>query len=193
MRRAAPGPADQAITGVGIGSRWDATGVTYLSGRRLACVPVERDGVLGSRCRAPVAGETLEIGAWRNPPAHPNQLGGWCEARYAGRAWPCRVGSPHVHVHWFAFLDEPLGLSGEQLDALRREHPIENLGEEPFFVAAQLLPPLTALAVGAAVLAGFWPRVRRGSGVAVVALVGAVLAFPCTFFAVLLLTNGFWD
>lgn len=61
--QAAPGPADQAIIGVGIGSHRDESGVAYLSGRRLACVPVERDGVLGSHYRAPVAGEPLEIGA----------------------------------------------------------------------------------------------------------------------------------
>lgn len=193
VRRAAPGPPDQAITGVGIGRYSGASGIAYLSGRRLTCVPDERAGLPGSRCRVMVAGETLEISAWRNPPSNPHQLGGWCEARYAGKTWSCRVGSRHVHVHWFAYLEEPLGLRQEHLEALRREHVFENLGEDRFVIALQILPPLTAVAVAASVLAGFWPRVRRGAGVALAALVGAGVALPCTFFAVLILTSGLWD
>jgi Zn-dependent membrane protease YugP len=36
-----------------------------------------------SRCTAEVAGRGLELLARRNPPGHPNQLGGACEAVYA--------------------------------------------------------------------------------------------------------------
>ncbi|CAA9581280.1 MAG: hypothetical protein AVDCRST_MAG88-3362 [uncultured Thermomicrobiales bacterium] len=193
VRRAAPGPSDQTITGIGIGSYRGAAGIAFLSGRRLACVPDERDGLHGSRCRVMVAGETLELSSWRNPPSNPNQLGGRCEARYAGQTWPCRIGSRHVHVHWFAYLDEPLGLRPEQLDTLRREHFFENVGEEPFFAAWQVLPPLSAIVVAGGVLAGFWPWARRGPRVAMVALIGALAAFPCTFVAVLTVTSGLWD
>ncbi len=193
VRRAAPGPPDQAITGIGIGSYWGASGVAYLSGRQLACVPDEHAGLPGSRCSVMVAGERLEISAWRNPPSNPNQLGGRCEARYAGRTWPCRIGSRHVHVHWFAYLDEPLGLGPEQLDALRREHLFENLGEGPFVAASLVFPPLTAIVVAGGVLAGAWPWARRGSGVAAGVVIGGLAALPCTFFAVLFLTSGFWD
>ena len=190
--RATPGPPDQAIAGIGIGSHGVGPGIAYLSGRRLTCVPDVRDGLPGSRCRVMVAGKALEIGAWRNPPGHPNQLGGRCEARYAGTLWPCRVDSRHVHVHWFAYLDFPPGLRQEQLDALRREYYFENLGEEPYLAAVLVLPPLTAIAVAGTVLATFRPWARPGPGVPA-AISGAVAALLGTFFATLFLTGGFWD
>jgi len=191
--RANPGPAGQAITGIGIGDPRSPEGATYLSGRRLSCLLIERDGLTGSRCTVAIAGETLEIRGWRNPPSHPNQLGGWCEARYAGRDWPCHVGSPHVHVHWFAYLDGSLGLSEAQLAALRQEYPFENLGEGAFSAATQILPFLTALVVAGGVLAGGWSGTTRARQTAIVALGAALLTLPVTFFVVLFVTGGLWD
>lgn len=192
IRRAAPGPPDQAITGVGIGNYRTPVGIAYLSGRRLVCVPDDSNGLFGERCSVLVNGQMLEVSAWRNPPSNPNQLGGRCEARYAGKNWPCRIGSRHVHVHWFAYLDEPLSLQAEQLDALRRDYPFENLGEEAFFAAWMLIPPLTAIIVGGGILAGFWPRAKHGLRIAAAAI-GAAVSFPCAFFAVLAVTGGLWD
>ena len=86
LYRWSPGPAARATSGVRIGNNVDPGDRVYLSGRRLACTPEDRDGRMGSRCTIAIHGETLEIRARRNPPSHPNQLGGVCEARYAGEA-----------------------------------------------------------------------------------------------------------
>lgn len=192
VRRAAP-TEDRAITGLGIGRYAEASGIAYLSGQRLACVPETRDGVRGSRCTVALAGQTLEIAGWRSPYTGRTPFAGSCEARYAGQEWPCRIGSRHLGVHWFAYLDEPLGLSGEQLAALRREHFFENLDEGPFFAAQQLLPPLTALVVCIGVLAAGGEALERRPLVVAGALVAALATLPGTFFAVLFATRGFWD
>ena len=191
--RANPGPPDQAIQGVGLGDPRAPAGAVYLSGRRLACAPSERDGMPGSRCTAMIAGETLEIQGWRNPPSSMNRLGGQCEASYAGREWPCHVASRHVQVHWFAYLDGALGLDAAQLAAVRRDYPIENLGEDVFFNALQIVPVLTALVVAGGVLALGWSGMERARWAALIALVAALLALPVAFFGVLVITGGLWD
>lgn len=191
--RANPGPADQAITGVGIGDPRSAQGATYVSGQRLACVPIERAGVPGSRCTVAIAGEVLEIRGWRNPRSDRDQLGGQCEARYAGRDWPCHVDSRHVQVHWFAYLDGSLGLDAAQLAALRRDYPIENMDEWVFMDAMQIVPLVTALVVAGGVLAGGWSGTTRARQTAIVALGAALLTLPVTFFVVLFVTGGLWD
>lgn len=166
LYHASPGPSDQAITGVGIGNYVDHDDRVYLSGRRLKCALEERDGRAGSRCTVVIAGETLEIRAWRNPPSHPNQLGGVCEARYAGKARSCWVGSSHVHVPFVAHIGESLGLGREQLRELRCAYFFEKLDEGPFVTATLIVPPLTALVVATAFLAAFWMRIGRRSLVA---------------------------
>lgn len=191
VRRAAPAQ-DQAITGIGLGRYGDAAGIAFLSGQRLAYAPELRNGVLGSRCTVALAGQTLEIAGWRSAKAGQTPFGGTCEARYAGREWPCRIGSRHLGVHWFAYLDEPLGLSGEQLDALRREHLFENLDEGPFFTAQRLLPPLTTLVVCVAILAVGWGPTARRPRLLAGALVAALATLPGTFLTVLYATRGFW-
>lgn len=198
LRQAAPGPAGQDVLGVGIGRYNGPGGIAYLSGRRLACGPPTRAHYT-ARCTVEIAGGELELLARRNPPGHPNQLGGACEAVYAGRAWPCRIGGRHVHVHWFAYLDEPLGLTPAELDAVRRAHPLPNLPQDVFFVALFLVPTLTALGAGAGLT--FWlaegdPGRLGSAGGGWAAVWGALatpVAFVPTFVATALATSGYWD
>jgi hypothetical protein len=129
LYRASPGPVSQEILGVGIGSHDDESGVVYLSGRRLNCDWSDGTQAFTSTCTVEISGKMLEIHARRNPATDPNQLGGTCEAFYDGQHWSCSIGSRHVHVHWFAYIREPLGLSGDQLEALRRQYFFENLPE----------------------------------------------------------------
>jgi hypothetical protein len=193
LHLASPGPEHQELLGVGIGRHGDAGGIVYLSGRRLRCGPTA-DARFSTRCTLEVAGQTLELLARRNPPEQPMQFGGSCAARYAGREWPCEVGSRHVHVHWFAYLDEPLGLSQAQLDALRRQHPVENLPENAFVLGALATPLVTAVAPVVAVAA--WPRRvrRRGAfGTLVVALVLGMAGLVGGFVLAGWATVPFWD
>jgi hypothetical protein len=140
-----------------------------------------------------VAGETLELFARRNPPEDPNQLGGACEAHYAGQAWPCQVGWRHVGVYWFAYLDPPLGLTPAQLAAVRRAHPLPNLPERAILGGLLAVPTLTGLAVGGG--AAVW--LRHGGRGWVTAVVTATLVGPAVFVGTFVLaaraTSGYWD
>jgi hypothetical protein len=193
LHLASPGPEHQELLGVGIGRHEDAGGIVYLSGRHLRCGPAT-DARFNQRCIVEVAGQTLELLARRNPPGHPVQVGGSCAARYAGREWPCEVGSRHIHVHWFAYLDEPLGLGGDQLDLLRRQYLVENLPENAFALGALVTPLVTAMAAVVAVVA--WPRrvERRGAfGALAVALVLGMAGLVGGFVLAGWATVPFWD
>jgi len=193
LRLASPGLSSQAILGVGIGSRDSEKGIAYLSGRRLHCTPIEGSETLASQCTVDLAGKPLTIRAQRNPPSDPNQLGGTCEADYNGKSWPCRIGSRHIHVHWFAYLEEPLGLSEEQLDALRRRYFFENRSEETLVVGIKVVTPLTALVTGASVVAGLWPRVENKLLVTLAGVLTTVTTFPVAFILTMLAARGLFD
>jgi hypothetical protein len=192
IHRASPGPVSQEILGVGIGSYDDVSGVVYLSGRRLDCDRVDGTQALSS-CAVEVAGQTLEIRARRNPKTESNQLGGRCEAFYGGKEWPCRIGSRHVGVHWFAYIDEPLGLTEDQLESLRRGYFFENLAEEAFLAGLLVIPILTMLVAMLATAVWLWPRIRRKVWLVLLVAAAGVASLLGTFVLVVLLTRGFWD
>ena len=190
---ATPGPRSQDILGVGIGNYYSEAGVAYLSGRRLSCAPLPAEDPFTSICTVSIAGKSLEIRARRNPPADPMQLGGACEAVYEGRQWPCRVGSRHVQVHWFAYIDDPLGLDEAQLDGLRRRYLVENLPEEAILRGVVVVPLATSLVVF--LLASAWLWLRRSAGIRTL-LAAAALSLG-TGVAILVVagfvTGGLWD
>jgi hypothetical protein len=190
--RASPGPISQEILGVGIGSYDNVSGVVYLSGRRLDCDRIDENPAFTS-CTVKVSGKTLEIHARRNPATEPNQLGGTCEAFYDGKEWQCSIGSRHVHVHWFAYIREPLGLTGDQLETLRREYFFENLAEEPFLAGLVVVPVLAMLVAILATAVWFWPRVRRKVWLVLLVSAFGVASLSGTFVLAFLLTRGFWD
>lgn len=191
--QASPGPRSQAITGVGLGSYQSETGIAYLSGRRLTCTDLPQPAPFDSRCRVEIAGKPLDILARRNAPTHPNQLGGTCEALYDGQQWPCKVGSRHVGVHWFAYLDTPLGLNSAQLETIRRHYPIENLPEQSFLRGAVVVVIVsTALAMIGAIV-WFWPRSRSRWLVLGASAASGVGAFVTSGVLAAIMTNGFWD
>lgn len=189
---ASPGPASQEIHGVGIVSDAIRSGIVYFSGRRLDC---ERIGTqtFASICTVVISGKPLEIRARRNPASDPNQLGGACEAFYDGKQWPCSIGSRHVDVHWFAYIGEPLGLTGDQLEALRREHLIENLPEEAFLTGLLAVPVVAMLVASLATAVWLWPRARSRLSSALVIAASGMASMSGTFALGLLLTRGFWD
>jgi hypothetical protein len=189
---ASPGPASQEIHGVGIVSDAVQSGIVYLSGRRLDC---ERTGTqtCTSICTVVISGKPLEIRARRNPASDPNQLGGTCEAFYDGKQWPCSIGSRHVDVHWFAYIGEPLGLTGDQLKALRREHFFENLPEETFLTGLFAVPIVAMLVAGLATAVWLWPRARSRLSSALLVAASGLASLLGTFALGLLLTRGFWD
>jgi hypothetical protein len=191
--QASPGPDSQVITGVGIGSYDNESGIVYLSGRRLNCVRIDGAQAFAASCEVDILGKTLEIHARRNLATDSHQLSGTCAAFYDGEEWPCSIGSRHVHVHWFAFLSEPLGLDRTQLEALRRQYLIENLPQGIFPGGAVLISATTALIAILGASAWLWPRRRnRFSFLAVVTAVGSA-SLVSSFLLFFLLTQGFWD
>lgn len=191
--RASPGPTSQEILGIGIGDYHNDAGIVYLSGRRLDCAPPEGAQAFPSVCTVDIAGKTLEIRARRNPPADPMQLDGTCEASYDGRQWPCSIGSRHVHVHWFAYISEPLGLDAAQLEALRREFFIENLPAEAFTTGMIVVPIMAAIVAVLAASAWLSPRIRRKAAYALLVAASGATTLTIAFVLSLFLTRGFWD
>lgn len=191
--RASPGPETQEILGVGIGRYGEEGGIVYLSGRRLECEPAGADSLFAERCEVEIAGSPLTILAQRNPDDHRQQLGGACEARYEGRSWPCEIRSRHVHVHWFAYLDEPLGLDEAELAALRRRYPFENMAETAFFpgmVGLAFVSLIVAAAVSWVLLS---PQMKsRAVRLAAAAVTGMVALFG-TLALAFYVTRGLWD
>ncbi|HYN88452.1 MAG TPA: hypothetical protein VER55_07970 [Ardenticatenaceae bacterium] len=194
VRRATPAPFNQEIRGLALGSPGHARGLAYVSGRRLDCDPLPAGlQPFTTRCTIEIAGKRLELEAGRNPPGHLIQLGGSCRATYDGKEWPCGVVSRHVHVHWFAHLSDPLGLSASQMDALRRRYLIENLPAGILFRGMAVVAVAT-LVVTAATTA-VWLRLG-GKGrivAALAALIFGVMAGSAVFVASVFLTAGLWD
>lgn len=193
LHRAAPNAGDRAIAGVMLGNYVDRDDRAFVAVGRLECVPTVRDDRPGSRCTVAIAGETLEIDAWRNPPENPNQLGGICEARYAGRARSCWIGSPATNVHFVAYIGESLGLSDRQFAALRRRYFLENLDEWPFLVAIVLVPSLTALVAAAGTAAACWTGPSRRALAGGLALGVGLVTLPLACVGTALLTGWFFD
>lgn len=189
VHQASPAPETQIIRGVALGRYDSEAGFTFLSGRRLDCTP-QADAPYTNTCIIQLNGRPLTIQALRNGPEHPNQLGGACTATYAGQTWPCRVSSRHVHVHWFAYIPDPLGLETAQLQALQQQYWSENLPEEPFLVGSLAAPFIALIAF----LGGWWawqrPSGWRRWGTAVGL---SVVVWIGTFASTFALTSGFWD
>jgi hypothetical protein len=194
--RASPGPRSQEILGVGIGDYQDDAGIVFISGQRLHCIHAKDPQSLTSTCTIEVEGKLLEIHAQRNPPTHPNQLGGICDAFYNGKEWPCHIDSRTVSVNWFAYISEPLGLNRTQLDALRRGYFFENLPEQAFIAGIILVPILTMVIAVIATAIWLWPRARSRTSLALITLITAAIGIASltgTFLLAALLTRGFWD
>ncbi|MFO7632187.1 MAG: hypothetical protein R6W76_06600 [Caldilinea sp.] len=146
-----------------------------------------------SICTVSFAGKPLEIRARCNPPADPMQLGGACEAVYAGQQRPCRVGCRHVQIHWFAYIDDPLGLDQTQLDALRRRYLVENLPEEAILRGVVVVPLATSLVVFLLVSAWLWLRRSTGIGNLLAAAALSRDTGIALFVLAGFLTGGLWD
>lgn len=191
--RASPGPDSQEILGLAIGSYGSEEGIVYISGRRLDCVPNEPTALYNVTCTIPIAGETLEVQASRNPPSHPIQLGGKCRATYAGKQYLCDLGSRHVHVHWFAYVDEPLGLSASQMDTLRRTYFIENLPQEMFLPGSLIVAIVTLAVASLAGAALLWARFTHKVLPALAGGAAGLALSIVTLVLSLYVTNGLWD
>ena len=188
--QASPGPSNQVILGVTLGQFHSERGVAFLSGRRLDCTS-SAEPPYTDTCTVVIAGQPLTIQAFRHGPDHPNQLGGGCTAAYAGQIWPCEISSRHVHVHWFARIQEPLGLDAVQMTALRQKYFFENLAEEPVVTGTLAFPILIMMTVFTGFLA-WWPRpLPKRAWITAVGL--GLFSLVSSFLVAFKLTNGFWD
>ena len=199
--RASPAPASQVIRGVSIstarqlndsGEHIYSTNRLDIGGRRLRCTVIDQTPPATSDCTIRLAGKTLTVRARRNPPENMNQLGGTCEAFYAEETWPCQIGSPHVHVHWFAYVNRPFELTPNQLTWLRLQFFVENLPETVILVSVLVAGlPLALLAM---IFLCLW-RWSAGNRIALVlvSLPAGFVVWCLSTVIALLLTNGFWD
>lgn len=194
IHRATPAPVDaQEISGVGIGHWESETGIAFLSGRHLECELVDNIPPFTTSCQIEIAGEMLEIHAQTGESLN-FPLSGTCEAFYGNQQWPYKIGSRHVHVHWFAYIEPALGLSNAEMNALRRHYFFENLPEAPFLLGTLLVAGITALLVTANFITWFWTRIKNKW----VLLITAVCCVaPIIFYAMLfigvMITGDFWD
>ncbi len=193
LHRASPGPESQTITGVGIGDWRGEQGIALLSGRRLNCNQVDNIAPFTTLCGVEIAGKLLEIQARRNEPPNLNQLGGECAAFYDGQRWSCKIGSRHVHVHWFAFIEPPLGLSSVQMDDLRQTYFFENLSEEPFLIGSVVTAVLATLLILANFFVWVWPKAERKAVVWATAVPIGFITFLGSLFWAVMQTGSFWD
>ncbi len=197
---AKPGPPGQITQGVRLGDWQSERGTVYFSGKRLTCEPAPAGTIYTERCRIEIAGE--ELGLLVGPrPIDLVTARGACQATYAGREYPCTL---QAHHNWpaasVAYVSGGLNLNAEQLDAVRRRFPIENLPEIVFVRGGLVLWPVTALALFGLVLSFLLQHMQRLNTMlmrrvvtfltltvtGVIALVGVPLAL-------ILLTRGFWD
>lgn len=190
---AKPGPAGQLTQGVRLGAWQSEPGTVYFSGKRLTCEPAPAGTIYAERCRIDIAGQELVllVGARQTNLVTAR---GVCLAAYAGREYPCTLQSHH---NWpaasVAYVSSGLDLGAEQLDAVRRRFPIENLPEQTIVQGALILWPLTALALFGALIA-FLPfrRLSRMVTIPAFIVIGlvALLGVPL---GLIFLTRGFWD
>ncbi len=190
---ATPGPETQAILGVGIGNWEGESGIGFLSGRRLDCQPLDNESTFSTTCQVEIAGKTLEIQTSRNQPPNMMQLNGRCAAFYDGQEWPCRIGSRHAHVHWFAFIDPPLGLSNAQMDNLRQQYLLENSPEGPFFFGMLITAAVATVLVVVNFIVWLKPKVERSWLLLIPAVPIGLITFYGMLFIGLFVTGGFWD
>lgn len=197
---AKPGPADQIIQGVRLGDWQSERGTVYFSGKRLTCEPAPAGTIYAERCHIAIAGQELVLLVGPRPTDLVTARG-VCLAAYAGQEYPCTLQSHH---NWpaasVAYVSSGLDLNAEQLDAVRRRFPIENLPEIVFVRGGLILWPVTALALFGLVLSFLLQHMHRLNTMlmrrvvtfltltvtGVIALVGVPLAL-------ILLTRGFWD
>lgn len=182
----------RTITGVTIGNFSDEAGAVRVSARRLQCDdPAGGDIYAPAACTGSLAGGVLQIQATRNPPDHPNQVDGVCQAVFDGQPWPCDVrwgyDIPSIH------LPDLLGLNADQLAALRRLYFVENLPEVTIVRGMIVAMLLTPLVVGVASAAWLWSKSWHWllKSVTLAALI--VAAFLGTTVAAGLITRGLWD
>ena len=190
---ASPGPDTQEILGVGIGQWENESGIAFLSGRRLNCQRVDNNSAYAALCRVEIAGKMLEIQAKRNQPPNMMQFGGQCTAFYDDQEWPCRISSRHMHVHWFAIVESPLGLSNAEMDVLRQKYFLENAPEEPFLWGMVIVAVITAVLVLANFFVWLKPKVKRPWLLLIPAVSIGLITFYGMLFIGLFATNGFWD
>lgn len=126
---AKPGPAGQLTQGVRLGDWQSEPGTVYFSGKRLTCEAAPAGTIYNERCRINIAGQELALLVSDRPLTYTAR--GACQATYAGREYPCTL---QTHHNWpaasVAYVSGGLDLSAEQLDAVRRRFPNENLPEQ---------------------------------------------------------------
>lgn len=194
LRGAAPGPAAQTVQGVRLGSWEGEAGTAYFSGQRLDCVRQNAGSPYDEVCRIAIAGDELVLAARDRQPGDIMAARGLCSATYRNEEWPCSLQAHHSYpAATVAYIESGLGLHPDDLAAVRRRFPIENLPEAAFIYGALALWPLTAAALVAA-LAVLWPRGRAHLFLTWAAFTAwGLVALLGTLWALGLLIRSFWD
>ncbi len=189
-----PGRWRKVIQGVRLGL-WDGeAGTAYFSGKRLDCVRENAGSPYDEICRIEIAGDELVLAARARQAGEIMAARGVCSATYRNEEWPCSLQTHHNYpAATVAYVEGGPGLDRDNLAAVRRRFPIENLPETAFIYGAMALWPLTAAALVAA-LAVLWPRGRAHPLLTGAALTAwGLVALLGTLWALGLLIRGFWD
>ena len=180
LNRSGPGPADQEIQGIAIGQYQAETGIAMISGKRLDCQMTPNDVEFNSTCSIEVQGETLTILAAWNTPQDRNMFDGQCAAFYGDETLTCSYGSPHVHVHGFAYVSMPSALELTDMNQLRRQYWFENRPESFYVSSIFVIGFLAALLAVANLFTLLWNRSRSRW---VLSIVGAIPTGFIAFYA----------
>ncbi|MCP5097651.1 MAG: hypothetical protein GY943_19050 [Chloroflexi bacterium] len=194
LHQSSPGPDGQEILGVSIGAYEGESGIAHISGRALDCQPTDADNEFNSACQIEIHGKQLTIFASRNGTDHSMQLGGTCTAVYDSSPLNCHIGSRHVHMHWFAFINQPENFSATDMDILRMQYFFENLSEI-FYVRFVFI---VATMIAILVMWNGWVWIRpylqkkKVFAVAAILPIGFV-SFYISLMTLAVVTSGFWD
>ncbi len=189
-----PGRWRKVIQGVRLGLWYGEAGTAYFSGKRLDCVRENAGSPYDEICRIEIAGDELVLAARARQAGEIMAARGVCSATYRNEEWPCSLQTHHNYpAATVAYVEGGPGLDRDNLAAVRRRFPIENLPETAFIYGAMALWPLTAAALVAA-LAVLWPRGRAHPLLTGAALTAwGLVALLGTLWALGLLIRGFWD
>lgn len=195
LNYSAPGPVEQEILGVSIGHWEFGNERAYISGKRLTCQPVDdADIAFNSVCTLEVQGETLTIWASRNSPESNMMFGGRCVASYGDEQLTCDIGSRHVHIPWFAFVEQPAALDGADMAQIRQHYVLENLPETFFVMVIRGIGMITAVLAIANLFVLLWHKIQSKLVLFVFGgLPVGVVFFYVGMLGAFWLTSGFFD
>ncbi len=152
----APSASPQRISGIAVGHTGDYARIPR---RSLDCTR-QTPSALSESCAVTIDGKALRVDvAYQDPPGFDFRE---CRVSYEARAVPCRAANFTLGggIPVYAVVpDTELGVPDSALQAIRREHRLENLYEADWLALAKKMAVGLALSAGLAIFLLPWGRV----------------------------------